>query len=213
MYHAVKAIQLVAKTKRDELSIFWEFNVDCFTTHPMSLTKSAPARLLNAFIKALNEKDCKSLPRLVIFVPDWDLVKNINFYKSGAKRAFDAVLKWIMHNANRAIQSKKDSLAHKKPGSVTPSEPKIIWVKMIERIGGEYDKALSVRYRFNAALEDQLADHKHHYILDIGKNIADPNYLSARNQLNDDGMHRYWRELDRLIDLFEQDHDNFKPSQ
>ena len=107
---------------------------------------------------------------------------------------------------------KKDSLAHKKLGSVTPSESKIIWVKMLERIGGEYDKLLSVCYRFNAALEDQLADHKRHYILDIGKNVADPNYLSAHNQLNYDSMHRYWRELDRLIDLFEQDYDNFKPS-
>ena len=70
-----------------------------------------------------------------------------------------------MLHCENAIQAKKDSLMKKKPGSVFPNEPKIIWPKMIERVGGEYERALTVRYRYNAAMEDQLAKSKLHYIL------------------------------------------------
>ena len=40
---------------------------------------------------------------------------------------------------------------------------------MIERMGGEYNRALTVHYHFNTALEDQLAGHKKHSIPDVGK--------------------------------------------
>ena len=147
---------------------------------------------------------------MLIFVPDWDLVKSIGFYKTGAKRTFDAVIKWILRNVDRAIQSKKDSLSRKKPGAVIHSEPKIVWLKMIERVGGEYDQALTVRYTFNAALEDQLADRRRHYIIDVGKIMANPNLFSARNALNDDGKDTFWTKVDQQLEDFDYDHDKFK---
>ena len=166
--------------------------------------------MVNAFIKALN--DVKKLPRIVVFVPDWDLVKFINFYKPGAKDLFATILDWIMRNVDRAVQSKRDSLHHHKPGSVVESEPKIIWSKMIERVGGEYERALTVHYRFNASLEDQLASRKQHYILDVGKVIVESHYFTARNHLNQDGKHKFWREVDHLIKQFESDKEILKPT-
>ena len=130
-----------AASMKDKKSLYsWrEFNVDCFTANPLSLVNSTPARLVNAVVKAMNAVTCKHLPQVILFVPDWDLVKHINFFKSGAKKLFDQIISWIMTNTCRAIQSKKDALAHRHQGAVIASEPKIIWAKMIERVGGEYD--------------------------------------------------------------------------
>ena len=116
-----------------------------------------------------------------------------------------------MTNTCCAIQSKKDALAYRCQGAVIASEPKIIWAKMIERVGGDYDRALTVRYRFNAAVEDQLADRKDHYIFDVSKVIAEPHYFNQRNELNEDRMHKFWREIDKLLELFNYDKEKFKP--
>ena len=132
-YHAVKEIQVAAKGNwKDTLYIHREYEINCFTSNPLSMEKNILVHLLNAFIKALNDKECVKLPRLVVFIPDWDIVKYLSFYKTGAKRLFDEVINWVILNMERAIQSKRDSLAHKKPGASISSEPKILWAKMIE---------------------------------------------------------------------------------
>ena len=41
--------------------------------------------------------------------------------------------------------------------------------------------------------------------------MADQNMFTVWNQLNDDGRHRFWREVDRLIQDFDYDKDKFKP--
>ena len=117
----------------------------------------------------------------------------------------------MLNNISKAVKTKQDQLAKKKPGAVVYSEPKIIWAKMIECVGGEFNGALTVRYRFNAALEDQLASRKHHYILDVGKAIAETNFFTIRNGLNDKGMNVFWRQVDKLIKEFEENHEQLKP--
>ena len=66
------------------------------------------------------------------------------------------ILHWVITNMILAIDAKKDRLMKLKPGTLTPAEPKIIWVKMINRLY-QYDKTLMVRHKYNAALEDILA--------------------------------------------------------
>ena len=207
-----KALLVAAKGKwKDALYIQREYNIDCFTSNPLSSETNVAVKLVNALIKALNKKECTKLPHIIVFVPDWDLVKFAQYYKPGAQKLFDKLLKWIMIQSECAIDVKKDGLARKKPGSVLPMEPKIIWPKMIERVGGEYDKALTVHYRFNAALEDQLASRSRHYIINVGKKIAEPNYFTPRNQLTDELCHVYWREIDHWIEEFDHDKDKLKP--
>ena len=116
-----------------------------------------------------------------------------------------------MLNTAQAIQSKKDSLRHHKPGLVCESEPKVIWVKMIERVGGEYDRALTVRYRFNSVVEELLTERKKHYIFDVGKTIAEFSYFTVRNKLNEDGKMMYWSQINKIVQLFKANRDQFQP--
>ena len=78
-------------------------------------------------------------------------------------------------------------------------------------MGGEFERALTVRYRFNVAIEDQLTKRRKHYIIDVGKVIAHQNLFNQRNELNGDGCHIYWRELDKWLEIFDDDHDALKP--
>ena len=64
-----------------------------------------------------------------------------------------------------------------------------------------HDKALAIRNKFNRMLEDILADHTGHYILDINKQMSDPAYFHG-STINMPGVVRYWSEIDNLIQQF-----------
>ena len=80
-----------------KLHIYDNYNVRCFSSHRLTKIKEAPARLVNSLINALNEdKSIRSthsmvernltaafLPRFIIVVPDWDIVKHVGHYKFG----------------------------------------------------------------------------------------------------------------------------------
>ena len=132
------------------------YNLSCFTPNPQSLTSNVMVRLVNCYIKALN--DSNKLPRIVLIIPDGDLLnylyqQNKEFGISDI--SFD-ILSWITKQMVRATDAKKDDLKRKKPGSVIPTEPKFIWVKMLNRVNGRSD-FLALRSKFNDVLEKVLA--------------------------------------------------------
>ena len=103
----------------------------------------------------------------------------------------------------RVIDTKKDRLRKLKPSTLTPAEPKIIWVKMINRLY-QYDKTLMVRHKYNAALEDILAGKKNCFLIDLHLAVNNAALLTAPNNLNGDGMATYWKEFNDGIRLFEE---------
>ena len=102
----------------------------------------------------------------------------------------------------RAIEAKKDQLYKIKPGSVITSEPKIIWMKMLQRMRS-FEKILTVRAKYNSVLESALAERKYHYIIDPNLILRDAAYFTRINQLNGDGSILFWKELDECIRLFD----------
>ena len=120
------------------------------------------------------------------------------------------ILAWINTNIARAIQSKKDIFTHRKPGAVNADEPKLVWVKMINR-HGEFDRALMARAHFNRAMESSITDRKNNFILGVNPAIDSPNYFRALNCLNRDGMARFWHEIDANIKAFDANPKDFQP--
>ena len=139
-------------------------------TSSATLRTPVPARLLNALIHALNEphfvndnkalddqhqnfKQAPFLPRFIIVIPDWDLVKHIGHYKYGISLITGRILHWLILEMNEMVEIRRDNLKRSKEGATVATEPKFVWVKMINRVGC-YDRALSVRNKFNTILED-----------------------------------------------------------
>ena len=74
--------------------------------------------------------------------------------------------------------TRKDDLSRAKAGATSHSEPKIVWIAMIDRVGCQ-DRALSIRNKFNSILETILADFDHHYIANINKLLSDSSFFSG----------------------------------
>ena len=160
-------------------------------------------RLLNALIHALTEphfanevkalddqhhkyKQAPFLLRFIIVIPDWDLVKHIGHYKFGISLITGKILHWLISEMNKVVEIRCDDLIRSKEGSAVASEPKFVWVKMINRVGC-HDRALSVRHKFNTILEDTLTEFKNHYIMDISRKMNEASFF-INEVVNQDGV-------------------------
>ena len=182
-YHTMSAMTTVAKmNKADPLYVFDYYNVKCFTSNPLSHVCLLLARLVNNVIKALNNKECVLLPRFIVIIPDWDILKFLDYNTYGVETVVTAVVKWAINEMGKAIEAKKDELFKIKPRSVIGSEPKIVWVKMLQRVDtGE--KVLTVRGKYNIVLEKLLAERNGHYIVDINPILKGREYFTQDNEL------------------------------
>ena len=217
IYHTLQQMNTTATVEKKNAPYIYEmYNICCFTANPLSELKNVVACLVNALIKARN--DAEKLPRIIMVLLDWDLVKYIGFKHVHTKIIFSEVLDWIINNMKRAVQSKRDHLMRKKAGAVTDNDPKIIWVKMINRFGdGNFKKndpmlrALSQKGKFNHVLEDRLTAEQAHYVMDVNMAVNDGKYFTAANQLNGDGRVAYWVEITEQIQLFDFRRITLKP--
>ena len=190
IFHELQRVHEEAGDKnRQDLFIYDYFNVKCFTPNPLSMLKNVTARLVNAFVKALNENN--RMPSFILVIPDWNLPKFINFYGEDSKQVLHDVMKWVVTNFTRVIQSKKDSLTHRKIGAIH-SEPVVIWVKMINR-HAEFHRVLKLRTKFNAVLQDIISEKKGHYCIDVNYAVSEVSYFNTGNKLSVEGMRAYWR--------------------
>ena len=195
--------------KKGPLYVYDNFTVKCFSTNPLSKIKEAHAHLVNSLIHGLNKN--KYLPRLIIILPDWDIVKYVGEVSFGIFLILEKMLSWTVEAMYRAIETRKEDLRKFKSGVVTYGEPKILWVKMIDRVG-VIDRALAVCNKFNRALENVLSRRRNNYVIDVNNKINDASFFSQQlKELNDDGLHRFWLEIDKKIEEFEYNKDPFIP--
>ena len=110
---------------------------------------------------------------------------------------------WIIINMKRAVDSKRDFLMKQKASAVVENEPKLILVKMINRFGTKFERALSSKGRFNRVLEDILSDQSTHYLMDVNVAVNHGAYFTADNKLNAEGRIKYWKELIEQLKLFD----------
>ena len=128
---------------------------------PMNLL--AISRIVNALVEIINRKDAK-LPKYLLVITDKDLVNDIidkNPSLTGVQRATAMLTDWFVRQINNTVQRKKIDLLDKKPGAVSGST-KIIFVKMIHRVGSFHDGSVmhgicNLRSKFNDSLNDVVA--------------------------------------------------------
>ena len=177
-----------------------------FAPNPRSKLREAPAKIVNALIHGLNEKpDTKYaafLPRFIIIAPDWDVIKYIGHYKYGFTIIAQMITNWMVEEVNKAIQKRKDDLQRIKSGATIQYEPKVVWIKMVDRVS-QVDKALAVRHKFNSILEDTLVDYSGHFILDVSSTMKDPSFFIEAGVARE-GAIRFWLEVNDIIEKFDK---------
>ena len=209
VYHVFQKMRDDARMDRRPLPyMYQQYNVACYTPNPKSVLKDVLARLVNCFIKALN--NAKKLPRLVLVIPKDNRLKFINNNNFGVKMLSNRAISWVMTQMARALESKKENLQNRCPGSVISTETKMIWVEMFNRVT-DVNKFLAVRYKYNEAMQEQVHQRIRHYIVDINDNMMDASLFNLANRLNGKGIIKFWNAIDKQIEAFDKREISLKP--
>ena len=187
--------------------LFSNYNVSTFTTGDKQI-KNPMVKIVNGLIEAFNKYH--TMPRFIIIIPDWDILKYINFYKFGASKFIGTMVDWLITEVSSAVDDKKAEMKTRRPGSVVSLEPKLIMIKMIDRPGTS--DVLESREKYNAVLEEALFQTKKMYIMDINASLdfyrAD---FEVTSNLNFTGRKKYWAEFDAQLADFDQQKIKLKP--
>ena len=195
---------------RDPPYVYNMYNVRCFMSNPLSHIHSVPGRMVNCLIKAIHDKECVRIPRFVVVIPDWDILRYFNHNTFGIEKITEETIEWMMSEMVKAVEDKREQLFKIKPGAVISTEPKYVWIKMMQHMA-QYDKVLTVRAKYNNTLESILADRSGHYVIDVNPILRDPAYFTGNNELNAEGRILFWKEVDECIHLFDRRKLTLKP--
>ena len=187
--------------------IYEYYNLFAFMTYDTRVSRNILTRLLNAMVEGFNRRE--HLPKYILMILDKNIVEaaTAQFQTDfGIKNVLNRWLDWCAKMLDRLIETRKQDLFAKRPGSVVGNETKIIWLKMIDRPHVERSdprfKVLSLRSKFNNAINTLVNDKKNNYCLDLES--LESRHFSAIGELNDFGSMQYWKEFDYYFKKFDR---------
>ena len=181
------------------------FNLEYFHYGNALTIKNPFTRIINSLIYSLNEMT--NLPKYLIIMPDKNLADYFKKVKFGVSLMLGIDTEWLVGQIDKAVERKIRCMIDVKPGSITPGEPKIIWVEMIQRPDVHMNL---LKEKFNKILEDILATRKEAYIMEAD-NYLDQHMFSRIGLLNHTGRYNYWKAVDEKIKKFDQGEIDLQP--
>ena len=120
-----------------------------------------------------------------------------------------------MHPITSVVRCKRADLLAKRLGSISGCDTKIIFLCMLRRRGSFSDQSImhnvcQLRSKFNDVLNDNVAKNEHH-IMTI--NSCDSyEHFDRAGKLSIKGKRAFWREIDDLIQRFEENRIKLLPN-
>ena len=152
------------------------------------------SRFRNAIAKAVREQ--KILPKILVIVPDDDLIKFMLRNGISTSKPMERILCWLMSQIDRILSTHKEFLPIK---SKRPKEPMIIWVAPPYNVNF-HDNIL--RQAFCKALERCAVSHDGTHTLQL-KKIWNENettlFLREDKKYTSRGYKTYWYTVDKAI--------------
>ena len=160
----------------------------------ISNNPSMMSRLKNALATAINEQAI--LPRLIVVVPDDDLIKLFHGFKEGLSKAMGKIIDNIMTSHERSLTVYKDYLDDK---SKTNELPHVLWIQppMHENFANNFE-----RNKFGSCLERMASFHANVSAFQLKKiwNGADSNlYVRESRRYTTRGLDDYWEAIDKTV--------------
>ena len=120
----------------------------------------------------------------------------------GVATCLKKILRYLVKEINKYVDARFEDLYRKKSGTVNKGEPRIIWVKMINRTTLKDDYIMKLRTKYNEILEEVLFEEGHTYIIEL-ISLNDDKFFSSSGELLADGRIQYWKEIDHIIKEFD----------
>ena len=122
-----------------------------------SLGTRGISRILHPFAEALNKSH--QLPKLMLIIPDKDLISSMINYNFGVARVMGAVLHYIIKQMDTMVDRKRKAILEKKPRAITPGYPKIFWIRMLKSPkhilqAAHFNQSFALWGKFNSILEE-----------------------------------------------------------
>ena len=178
--------------------LYERFNI--FPFHQSPLTLDTYSRLYNALVDGFNRRH--HIPKYIFMLPDKDLIDAADFFNFGVSKLLGITLNWLAKQLECLIDIRKEQLSNKRPGALYMVDPKIIWVKMLDRppvpLNDKRYKTQATRSKFNTILEHLTDWHKDIYVMSINPLHHDRDYDFLGN-IKDSGKQQFWRELDHFF--------------
>ena len=159
-----------------------------------SLDNSTVSRLRNLFPVALGSY--ASLPKLLVIVPDDDVIMYIRSRRWKMRPTIKSVVVWLMSEYDKMILAYKDYLPTK---AVRTTQPYIIWIEPPVHVNFTNNEE---RQWFTEILRD--TSKKYTNVLSLGlKKVWDPEdnslYLYKESRFTAAGLNAYWEAVDRTV--------------
>ena len=170
------------------------FEVCAFTKEPDGKVRDTISRFRNGLVDGINQEFL--LPKIVVIVPDDDIINYLNYAETGVSKSIGRVLDWIMREHNRIIQSYKELLPMKAKKS---NYPQIVWIHAPTH---DNFKNNIMRMKFNSAIDSTILFHENTWSLQL-KKVWDPHshslFNKEGNKFTIEGIKAYWEAVDKTI--------------
>ena len=178
----------------------------------LNLAARGILRLINPLVEALNE--CCRLPKFIVFIPDKDLIINMEANNFCAEWVMGAILHYMIKQIDLYIECRKQDLMDKRIGALVEDHPKIVWIRMLKRpqhLTSE-SAVYSLCGKFNSILEERLLDSKHdnHYIISI---LIPDDQFDPQGNLLSASKSTFWKEFNRDMKKFDNGEITLNPRQ
>ena len=176
-----------------------QYNVKTF--FPSSYTRgNVMSGILNKLMDAFKENAL--LPRFIIIIPYDSFLAMLNHTEYGVSLMIGKCLHWLITEVDKLVDTRRAALLRRKPGAVTPHEPKVMWIKMLEFPGR--DRYALVRSKFDIILEQVLAQTRKGFIMKATEcdNIQ-RNWFDMMGHITHDGCIQYWCFISYQLQRFD----------
>ena len=147
------------------------------------------SRIRNVLVSALNKQE--SLPKLIIFALDDDIIKFVDFEKYGASLALGKIMDALVESVNDVIKQRKEQLPKK-----ALKDTHFIWMGApIHQAFSDAENSL--RVKLNTAMESIIKQFSNMSFLQVRKGwMVDNHRMMKNNSYTVEGSKIYWRAID-----------------
>ena len=182
------------------------YNIKSFCEPSAAGVDLAIARMVNNLTEAIIKRN--RLPKYLIVIPDRDIINDVDLSNKNAVKTIQQITRWFVRQLDTIIRQRRVDFLDKHPGAVAGFTTKIIFVRMVRRIGffNENSKMASIcraRPKFNDALNDSCAKINQFMLTIASCNAYE--HFDKGGVLSRLGKKEFWLELDEVMDRFDKD--------
>ena len=196
-----RSSDVIMKRLAEKSYMHANYQVRVIASSPVtSHVPDAIARLRNSMIKAW--KKFNTIPKMIIIIPEDDVLNAVDFNGFGIKQMFENVIEWIVEEHMKIMDYYRKSA----PGKATKNKrfwPFYLWIGA--SIHTNYQN-FSRRVKFNQSLEDVAKMHpKLAFLKPLQKwSTEDPTFYSRIDKrLSSLGLAALWTAIDNAVSYFD----------